>query len=78
MKSSDPTACFQLGRLCLLLGEREEAVPYLKSALSQKPTHSTTRFCLGLALGATEPKHSKLLLWHGLTQYLAQVGSNKS
>lgn len=73
IKSSDATACFQLGRLCLLLGEREEAVKYLKNALAQRPTHSPTRFCLGLALGKDQAKHAKLLIYHGLTQYLQQV-----
>ena len=74
IKSSDATACFHLGRLCLLLGEREEAVKYLKAALAQKPTHSPTRFCLGLALGPSEAKHVKPLLWYGLMQHLMQVG----
>ena len=75
LKSSDPTACFHLGRLSLLLGEREEALEFLKNAVAQKPTHSPTRLCLGMALGAADEKHAKPLLWHGLNQYLMQVGA---
>lgn len=74
IKSSDAMACFHLGRLCLLLGEKEDAVKYLKMALAQKPTHSPSRFCLGLALGPADAKYAKPLLWYGLTQYLIQVG----
>ena len=72
VKSSDPTACFHLGRLCLLLGDKEEALKFLRNSLAQRPTHSPTRLCLGMALGE---KHAKPLLWNGLTQYLTQVGS---
>lgn len=71
----DAMASFHLGRLCLLLGEKEDAKKYLKAALSQKPMHSCSRFCLGLALGSSEAKYAKPLLWHGLTQYLKQVSS---
>ena len=78
IKSSDATACFHLGRLCLLLGEKEDAVKYLKNALAQKPTHSPTRLCLGLALGSAQAKHAKPLLWYGLTQYLMQVSVTMS
>lgn len=74
IKSSDAVAYFHLGRLCLLLGEKEEAVKYLKMALAQKPMHSPSRFCLGLALGPADAKYAKPLLWYGLTQYLMQVG----
>lgn len=74
VNGSDAIACFHLGRLCLLLGEKEEAVKFLKTALAQKPTHSPTRFCLGLALGPSEAKYATPLLWYGLTQYLMQVG----
>lgn len=75
INSSDATACYHLGRLSLLLGEKEEALVYLKAALSQRPTHSPARFCLGLALGPAEAKYAKPLLWHGLTQHLTQVGT---
>lgn len=74
VKSSDAIACFHFGRLNLLLGEKEEALKYLKNALAQKPNHSAIRFCLGLALSSGEAKHAKPLLWHGLNQYLLQVG----
>jgi tetratricopeptide (TPR) repeat protein len=74
VRGSDPTACFHLGRLCLLLGDKEEALKFLRNSLAQKPTHSPTRLCLGMALGPAEEKHAKPLLWHGLTQYLTQVG----
>ena len=75
LKSSDAIASYYLGRLCLLLGEREKAAVFLKNALAQKPTHSAARLCLGLAMGPEEAKYAKPLLWHGLTQYLEQVGS---
>lgn len=67
--SSDPTnalSCYQLGRLCLLLGEEDEAVKYLQTALSLKPTHSEARYCLGLVV----KEHVKPLLLHGLSEYL--------
>lgn len=67
--SSDPASalsCYQLGRLCLLLGEGEEATNYLQAALSLKPTHSETRFCLGMLI----KEHTKPLLLHGLSEYL--------
>jgi len=62
-----------LGRICLLLGEKDEAKTYLSAAVSIKPTHSAARFCLGLALASTNEGHAKNLLLHGLSQYLQQV-----
>ena len=73
INSSDPTACYHLGRLCLLLGERESALQYLTTALALKPTHSPTRLCLGLVLPSSANHHSKELLVHGLSQYLVTV-----
>ena len=73
INNSDATACYHMGRLCLLLGEKEEALVYLKATLAQKPMLSPARLCLGLALGPGEGKYAKPLLWHGLTQYLTQV-----
>ena len=73
INSSDPTACYHLGRLCLLLGEREAALQYLTAALALKPTHSPTRLCLGLTLPSSANNHTKVLLVHGLSQYLVTV-----
>lgn len=70
---SDPSACYHLGRLCLLLGEREAALQYLTAALALRPTHSATRLCLGLVLPPSANVHTKQLLVHGLSQYLAMV-----
>ena len=70
---SDPSACYHLGRLCLLLGEREAALQYLTAALALRPTHSPTRLCLGLVLPPSANVHTKQLLVHGLSQYLAMV-----
>ena len=70
---SDPSACYHLGRLCLLLGERETALQYLTAALALRPTHSPTRLCLGLVLPPSANVHTKQLLVHGLSQYLAMV-----
>ena len=70
---SDPSACYHLGRLCLLLGERETALQYLTAALALRPTHSPTRICLGLVLPPSANVHTKQLLVHGLSQYLAMV-----
>lgn len=70
---SDPTACYHMGRLCLLLGEKESAQQYLTAALALKPTLSPARLCLGLSLPPAMEKHSKGLLLHGLSQYLLQL-----
>lgn len=73
INSSDPTACYHLGRLCLLLGEREAALQYLTAALALKPTHSPSRLCLGLTLPSSANNHTKVLLVHSLSQYLVTV-----
>ena len=70
---SDATACYQLGRLSLLLGERELAKDCLLAALAQKPTLSPARFCLGLALPSSSVTHAKPLLYQGLTEYLRVI-----
>ena len=69
---SDGTVCYHLGRLCLLLGEKDEARDYLMAALAAKPTLSPARFCLGLVLPATANMHAKNLLVHGLSHYLLE------
>ncbi len=69
---SDGLACYHLGRVCLLLGEREMAKEYLVPAVALKPTLSPARFCLGLALPAASKVHAKSLLLQGLSQYLAE------
>lgn len=71
VSSSDGTACYHLGRLCLLLGEKEAAKEYLSAAVALKPTLSHARFCLGLALSANVSTHAKALIAHGLTEFLA-------
>ena len=71
--TSDGLLCYHLGRLCLLLGETELANTHLLAALSLKPTLSEARFCLGLALPTAANSHSKVLLLHGLTEYLRQT-----
>lgn len=68
---SDGDACYHLGRLCLLLGDKSTAKDYLLSAVAMKPTLSPARFCLGLALDATSP-HTKTLLLQGLSRYLTE------
>lgn len=65
---SDGEACYHLGRLCLLLGDKDMAKDYLLSAVALKPCLSPARFCLGLALDASP--HAKTLLLQGLSQYL--------
>ena len=72
---SDGVACYHLGRLCLLLGDKDSAKEYLTAALSLKPTLSPARLCLGLVLPATSNVHAKNLLLHGLTTYLAEQQS---
>ena len=68
---SDAMACYQLGRLSLLLGEKETAKDFLLAALAQKPSLSPARFCLGLALPVTSSAmHAKPLLYQGLVEYL--------
>lgn len=69
---SDGVACYHLGRLSLLLGEKDIAKEYLMAAVALKPTLSPARFCLGLAFSAAFNVHAKSLLFHGLTQYLAE------
>ena len=71
--TADAVACYHLGRLCLLLGEVAEAKTYLNAAVSAKPTLSSARFCLGLALAPSNNSHAKNLLVHGLSQYLEQM-----
>lgn len=70
--SSNGVACYHLGRLCLLLGEKEMAKEYLTVAVSLKPTLSPARFCLGLILPFSSNIHTKTLLVHGLTEYLTK------
>lgn len=70
---SDAVACYHLGRLSLLLGEKGTAKECLMAALAQKPTLSPARYCLGLALPASSTGHAKPLLAHGLKQYLSIV-----
>ena len=71
VSSSDGSACYHVGRLCLLLGEKESAREYLNAAVALKPTLSHARFCLGLALAAARNAHAKSLITHGLTEFLA-------
>lgn len=66
---SNGEACYHLGRLCLLLGDKKVAKEYLMAAVALKPTLPAARFCLGLVLSNT---HTKTLLMHGLTEYLAK------
>lgn len=70
---SDGVACYHLGRVCLLLGERDEAREYLTAAVAFKPMLSPARFCLGLVLASSHVAHAKSLLVHGLSQYLEQI-----
>ena len=69
---SDATACYHAGRISLLLGEREEALLYLQSALGLKPTLPHIQLCLALALPPAMGGHAKLLLRSGLLTYLSQ------
>lgn len=69
---SDGLACYHLGRLCLLLGEKDAAKEFLVPAVALKPTLSEARFCLGLTLPPASEAHAKSLLLHGLSQYLAE------
>ena len=70
---SDATACYHLGRLSLLLGEKDMAKECLMVTLAQKPTLSPARFCLGLTLPASSAGHAKPLLAQGLVQYLTVI-----
>lgn len=71
---SDAMACYQLGRLSLLLGEKDTAKDCLMAALAQKPSLSLARFCLGLSLPTpSSAVHAKPLIYHGLTEYLRVV-----
>lgn len=70
---SDGVACYHLGRVCLLLGERDDAKEYLTAAVALKPSLSPARFCLGLVLAASHVEHAKDLLVHGLSQHLEQI-----
>ena len=71
---SDATACYQLGRLSLLLGEKEAAKDCLLASLAQKPTLSPARFCLGLVLPTpSAAAHAKPLLFQGLVEYLRTI-----
>jgi hypothetical protein len=70
---SDATACYHLGRISLLLGEKDVAKECLTVALAQKPILSPARFCLGLTLPASSAGHAKPLLAQGLVQYLTVI-----
>lgn len=73
---SDGEACYHMGRLCLLLGERDTAREHLMAAVALKPTLSPARFCLGLVLDSASSSfslHAKTLLVHGLSQYLKEM-----
>lgn len=70
---SDAFSCYHLGRLCLLLGDSEEAITYLFAALAQKPILSEARYCLGLALPLDHSSHAKMLLLKGLSEFLQQI-----
>lgn len=69
---SNGMACYHLGRLCLLLGDRDGAKEYLLPAVALKPTLSEARLCLGIALATQSKAHSTKLLLHGLSQYLME------
>lgn len=71
--SSDPTIVYHMGRVCLLLGERETARQYLTAALALRPTLSPARLCLGLVMGPEHSKYAAKLLLHGLSQWLLRV-----
>ena len=68
---TDAMACYNYGRVSLLLGERETAQEYLMASVALKPMHSTSRMCLGLLL--SDSTFSKPLLTHGLSQYLTHL-----
>ena len=73
INQSDPIACYHMGRICLLLGEKDTAQQYLSAAVAMKPALSPARFCLGQALPTATGKHAKTLLLHGLSQYLTKL-----
>ena len=70
VKGSDHSSFFHLGRLSLLLGDKQTAESCLLMAASIKPTHPDTLLCLGLAVSAASS--SKLLLSCGLAHYLQE------
>lgn len=72
LNPSDGVACYHLGRICLLMGDKETAKEYLIPAVALKPTLSPARFCLGIALPAASKDHAKSLLLHGASQYLGK------
>ncbi|KAI6660476.1 hypothetical protein LOD99_14061 [Oopsacas minuta] len=65
---------FRLGRLLLDLGDAESAIVHLQTALSAKPLHQETRFCLGIAWLRAGPvdllKQAARLVIEGITQVL--------
>lgn len=74
VNASDSMACYQLGRLSLLLGEKDTAKDCFMAALAQKPSLSPARFCLGLSLSTpSSAVHAKPLIYQGLTEYLRVV-----
>ena len=72
LNPSDGVACYHLGRVSLLMGDKEAAKQYLMPAVALKPTSSPARFCLGIALPADSSRHAKPLLLHGLSEYLTE------
>ena len=70
LKPTDHSACYHLGRLCLLLGDLATAEKWLKIAASHKPTHSPTLLCLGKCLVPSSTAHAKALIAYGLGVYI--------
>ena len=72
---------FRLGRLLLDLGDAESAISHLKVALSARPLHQETRFCLGIAWLRAGPAHLKKeaarLVKEGITQVLLTDANQK-
>lgn len=72
---------FRLGRLLLDLGDAESAISHLKAALSARPLHLETRFCLGIAWLRAGPadlkKEAARLVKEGITQVLLTDANQK-
>lgn len=68
---SDGASCYNLGRLSLLSEEYETAAAYLKAALAIMPLFTPACLCLGLALSSQNPTYAAILLYQGLSEYLA-------
>lgn len=72
LNPSDGVACYHLGRISLLMGDKDAAKEYLMLAVALKPTLSPARFCLGIVLPDDSITHAKPLLLHGLSKYLEE------